>query len=111
TLWWQPWDGSGPAELLIGSRDIWEAVLTPDGQSVVYRSGTAATADIWYRRLSGDTTDKPLANSKFTEMGPRLSPDGHWLAYQSNESGAFQVYARPFPGTGARTQVSVGNGN
>src|SRR5207248_1834439 len=84
TLWWQPWDGSGPAELLIGSRDIWEAVLTPDGQSVVYRSGTAATADIWYRRLSGDTTDKPLANSKFTEMGPRLSPDGHWLAYQSN---------------------------
>ena len=41
-----------------------------------------------------------------TESLPRLSPDGKWLAYQSNESGRFDIYVRPFPGSGARVQVS-----
>jgi serine/threonine-protein kinase len=37
-----------------------------------------------------------------------FSPDGRWLAYQSNESGPFQVYVRPFPGPGGRWQISTG---
>ena len=41
---------------------------------------------------------------------PRLSPDGHWLAYQSNESGTFEIYVRPFPGPGGKVQVSSGIG-
>jgi serine/threonine-protein kinase len=112
TLWWQPWDGSGPAEplLAVKGNDIWEGVLSPDGRTVVYRLGSGGAADIWYRRLDGDTTAKPVANTAFAELEPRLSPDGRWVAYQSNESGSFQVYVRPFPGPGARTQVSVGGG-
>ena len=35
-----------------------------------------------------------------TEQQPRFSPDGRWLAYESNESGRFEIYVRPFPGTG-----------
>jgi len=39
-----------------------------------------------------------------------VSPDGHWLAYMSNESGHYQVYVRPFPGPGGKWQISTGGG-
>jgi hypothetical protein len=41
---------------------------------------------------------------------PQFSPDGKWVAYQSNESGRNEVYVRPFPGPGARVQVSTDSG-
>ncbi|HEY4579593.1 MAG TPA: hypothetical protein VIG89_01040, partial [Candidatus Acidoferrales bacterium] len=44
------------------------------------------------------------------EDGPAFSPDGRWLAYQSNESGNNEVYVRPFPGTGGKWQISTGGG-
>ncbi|MDQ3243635.1 MAG: hypothetical protein M3Q09_07915 [Gemmatimonadota bacterium] len=43
-------------------------------------------------------------------MGPRISPDGRWLTYISDESGRYEVYVRPFPGPGARVQVSTNGG-
>jgi serine/threonine-protein kinase len=49
-------------------------------------------------------------NSAFIEVEPAFSPDGRWLAYQSNESGSFEVYVRPFPGPGGKWQVSTGGG-
>ena len=53
----------------------------------------------------------PLVASQFTELHPAVSPDGRWLAYTSNESGANEVYVRPFPATtGGRWQVSNGGG-
>jgi Tol biopolymer transport system component len=47
-------------------------------------------------------------HSPFDELTPRFSPDGHWLAYMSNESGRQEVYVVPFPGPGGRWQVSTG---
>ena len=44
------------------------------------------------------------------EIDPMFSPDGRWLAYQSNESGAMEVYARPFPGPGGKWMISNGGG-
>ena len=41
---------------------------------------------------------------------PRFSPDGRYLVYQSNETGAFEIYVRPFPGPGAPIQASVDGG-
>ena len=46
----------------------------------------------------------------FTEQRPRFSPDGRWLAYESNESGAFEIYVRPFPGPGGKSPISTGGG-
>jgi Tol biopolymer transport system component len=40
------------------------------------------------------------------ERAARLSPDGRWLAFVANNSGAFEVYVQPFPGPGSRLQVS-----
>src|SRR5207253_61861 len=90
--------------------DVWEGVLSPDQRSIVYRTGTTNEADIWYRRFDGDTTPKPIANTSFLEWNPRLSADGHWVAYSSTESGRYEVYVRPFPGPGARYQVSTDGG-
>jgi hypothetical protein len=59
----------------------------------------------------GDTTLVPLVATAATENFPALSPDGRWLAYTSNESGAPEVYVRPFPATAtAKWQVSTAGG-
>jgi serine/threonine protein kinase len=113
-LWSQSTDFTAPAEPLIrnGRGDIWEGVLSPNGKMLVYRSGTLGNADIWYRQLEGDTAAKPIATTSFTEWGPRISPNGRWVAYSSDDSRSMQVYVRPFPGPGPRVQVSVdGGGN
>jgi Tol biopolymer transport system component len=112
-LWWQPADGSGAAQKLLAlpGKDVWEGVLTPDGRTVVYRTGAQGAADIWYRRLVGDSAAHGIATTPFTEYAPRISPDGRWVAYASDESGSFQVVVRPLPGPGAQVTVSVGSGN
>jgi Tol biopolymer transport system component len=43
-------------------------------------------------------------------LSPRFSPDGHWVALASDESGRFEIYARSFPDAGARVQISAGGG-
>ena len=51
-----------------------------------------------------------MVESPANERGAQFSPDGRWLAYESDESGRSEVYLRPFPGPGTRTQVSTGGG-
>lgn len=114
TMWWQPIDGSGPPTPIasVQGRDVWEGVISPDGRSIVYRTGTIGTADILVKQLQGDTTPKPIVSEPGTQWGPRVSPDGRWLAYTSDESGSFQIYVRPFAGPGgARLQVSSDGGD
>jgi len=105
----QPADGSGPSELLYQpEQEPYEALVSPDNQWVVYRTapGGKYPRDILAVRLAGDRTVTPIVTGPTTESLPHLSPDGKWLAYQSNESGRFDIYVRPFPGSGARVQVS-----
>ena len=111
-FWTQAADGSGKAELLVrdpGAR-MWEGVVTSDGRSLVYRSGSVGSADIWVRRLDGDTARRAVAATRFTEWGGRPSPDGRWLAYESDETGRFEVYVGPLSGAGARQTISVNGG-
>ncbi|MBA2291753.1 MAG: serine/threonine-protein kinase [Gemmatimonadales bacterium] len=107
-------DGSGDERVLVRiDRPIQEVVWSPDGQWLVVRTdnGTAGAGDLVGIRTNGDTMQVPLVASKFTEMHPAISPDGRWLAYISDESGANEIYVRPFPGTaGGRWQVSNGGG-
>jgi serine/threonine-protein kinase len=109
-IWWQPADGSGPAELLYDPPvEAFEAIMSPDSKWLVFRTapGSTYSRDILAVRLdSGDRKPVPLVSGPASEQMPRISPDGKWLAYQSNDGGRFEIYVRPFPGTGARTQVS-----
>ena len=48
--------------------------------------------------------------TNFDERDGQFSPDGKWIAYQSNESGRFEIYVQPFPGPGGKVQVSTNGG-
>jgi len=105
---WKPADGSGTAERLYQPEHAFnEAVLSPDSKWLVYRTAPGPlNRDIFAAPLSGDGKPVLLAGGPNYESHARVSPNGKWLAYQSDEGGAFQVYVRPFPGAGARVQVS-----
>jgi eukaryotic-like serine/threonine-protein kinase len=110
-IWSQPADRSEPAKpLLVSARESYfEAVMTPDSRGLVYQMDTL-NEDIFYRALSGDTTPRPIAASGFNEDRPRVSPDGKWVAFVTEESGNPEVVVQPLPGPGARVQVSAGGG-
>ncbi len=112
SLWWQPADGSGTAELVYqGSDAIREGVFTPDGQAVIFRMDTPdSNRDIYELPLAGERKPVPLLTSIDDDKQPRVSPDGKWLAYVSNQSGREEVYVRPLSGDGARVAVSTGGG-
>lgn len=57
--------------------------------------------------VEGERKPFPFITSSFTDTAPQFSPDGRWVAYQSNESGPFDVFVVPFPGPGGRWQVST----
>ena len=112
-LWIQNADHSGDAEFLEGrtGEQVLEGLITPDGTTLVFRSTSRQHPhDIWYRKLSGDTTRKALVNSPTSEYAPRIAPNGRWVAYTSNIDGTSQVYVQPFPPTGARYQVTDAGG-
>jgi len=114
-LFVQPADGTGSARRITrGPAGENMGTLTRDGKQVVFtrlgNSGTAA--DLLMAAVDGSTPDGvPLLAGKSSEMNGELSPDGRWIAYESDESGLSQVYVRPFPQTdGGRWQVSYDGG-
>jgi Tol biopolymer transport system component len=81
-----------------------------DGRHIIYAQHSAATKlDLWVLPLDAGPA-KPLLNTPFNEAQARLSPDGRWIAYVSDESGAAEVYVRRYPGMDERRRVSVGSG-
>jgi len=111
-LYWIPADGTGPAEsLLVAPEDQWAGDVTPDGRTLLFRSGGAGPVrSIHTLSLQGPRTPQPFLINEFENHSPSLSADGHWVAYASNESGRLEVYVRPFPGPGGRWQVSLDGG-
>jgi eukaryotic-like serine/threonine-protein kinase len=106
-------DGTGTARRLVSSDiDIGQITSSRDGRWLILRTAPPppASPDIVGLR-AGDSTLVPLVASPAVVLFPALSPDGHWLAYASNESGAFEIYVRPFPETSnAKWQVSTAGG-
>src|SRR5262249_45086497 len=82
-----------------------------DNETLVFLRITADTsADIYALSLGDKPEAHPLLHTLAFEGGAKISPDGHWMAYVSNESGQMQVYVRPFPGLDRKTQVSTEGG-
>jgi dipeptidyl aminopeptidase/acylaminoacyl peptidase len=66
--------------------------------------------DIWVLPLLGDRKPFPYLRSSFNEHNAKLSPDGHWLAYVSNETKRDEVYVQSFPTPGGKWQISANGG-
>jgi hypothetical protein len=61
--------------------------------------------------MDGDRKPRLFIESRFSLVYPQLSPDGHWMAYVSNESGAGELYVQPYPGPGEKTRISTSGGS
>jgi eukaryotic-like serine/threonine-protein kinase len=83
---------------------------TRDGRYLVYQSSNAKTGeDLWVVPAAGGTPVSYL-RTEFNEIQSRVSPNGRWVAYTSDESGTWQVYVQSFPTPGAKQVVSVRGG-
>jgi serine/threonine-protein kinase len=126
-MYWIRSNGSGQAQPLTnGKRQEAPNSFSPDGKRLAfYQIGNGGSMDIFTALVEGDPARgatpsgsagvrlgkaELFLGTPFAEVLPAFSPDGRWLAYQSNESGTFEVYVRPFPGPGGRWQISTGGG-
>jgi len=90
-----------------GNRDIAKAWLR-EGNTLLYLT-IGAERTLWARSLDGDEPPEPLVKGFYVDQ-PRVSPDGRWLAFISQESGRHEVYIEPFRRQGERVRVSVEGG-
>jgi Tol biopolymer transport system component len=83
-----------------------------DGRYVLYQVLSSDSGfDIWLLPMTGsDHTPKPLVRTPFQEGRAQFSPDGHWIAYQSDESGRPEIYVSSFEGPPGKWQVSTAGG-
>jgi serine/threonine-protein kinase len=110
-LFWQAADGSDkPERLTTNEYPQVPGSWSPDGQVLAFFENNPTThLDLWILRLS-DRKPQPFLRTTFNESVPWFSPDGRWLAYVSDESGRYEVYVQPYPGPGAKSQVSTEGG-
>ena len=106
-------NGAEPEALLWASpesKNVYD--WSSDGRWIVFANQSAATArDLWALPMEGEKKPILVARTDFGESSARFSPDGRWIAYQSNESGRDEVYVQTFPGAGGRAQISTGGGS
>jgi serine/threonine protein kinase len=94
--------GTAAEQLLFESPEIKAASdWSPDGRFVLY-SASAATGDfdIWAIPVHGDRRPFPVVQAKSNDRLGQFSKDGKWIAFESNESGRYEVYVQPFPADG-----------
>ena len=102
-------DGSGTAERLTTS-DEEHYIDDVFGRTVVYESYSPTTlSDLWTLSLD-DRVPHVLLQTRFDENSARVSPNGHWIAYQSNQSGSWEISVQAVPSSGRQWQVSLGGG-
>jgi eukaryotic-like serine/threonine-protein kinase len=84
---------------------------SPDGRFVLYRTTDIKTGeDLWAMPLDGDRKPSPIIQTTFDERDGQFSPDGQWIAYESNESGRSEIYVETFPRSGGKRQISTNGG-
>ena len=82
-----------------------------DGRFLLYNTvGPKGNVDIWAMPLDGTRTPVEILGTAFSEQHAQFSPDGQWIAYQSDKTGRSEIYVRPFAASGADVPVSTGGG-
>jgi Tol biopolymer transport system component len=110
-LYEKPIAGAAAVELLTTEQTKSVTDWSRDGQFLLFRSlDPELSWDVWAMPMSGDRKPFAVVRTKFEERDARFSPDGKWIAYQSNESGRFEIYVQPFQSPGERRRISTDGG-
>ena len=106
-------DGSRAAERIVGGEhDRLLGSISADGRTVAFALSVAAGSDLWTASLVGPPAPRRYLANGFYLGHPALSPDGRWMAYDSDESGQIEVYVQSYPDpTVSRRQLSSGGGS
>ncbi|MGH9386108.1 MAG: hypothetical protein ACRD2N_17660 [Vicinamibacterales bacterium] len=119
-LYWQRADGTGEVQRLTESPNPQTpASFHPGGKFLAFYEmrPTTGSNDLMILPMEGSEASgwRPgeptvFLSTQASEFEPMFSPDGRWIAYHSSESGRFEVYVRPFPGPGVKSQISTDGG-
>ncbi len=111
-LFWTPVDRSSPDEQIAATDDTAvPSSFSPDGRLLAYFAMSPKTSsDLWLISLDTPRTPRLFLGSPALEMSPEVSPNGAWIAYQSNQSGRDEVYVQRFPDGGRLQQITTGGG-
>ena len=104
-------DAGPPRRLLSWPRNTLALDWSSDQQRLLFSTrGDTTGSDLWVLPVDQPQSAFPYLQSRFNERQARFSPNGRWVAYQSDEAGRPEVYIQPFPATGAKWQVSTDGG-
>ena len=111
-LYWKLSSGAGADELLVESDQAQGPTdWSSDGHFILLNRLNPQTSwDLWVLPVSGGKKPFPFLTTPFQELNGQFSPGGNWIAYQSNESGRFEIYVQSFPGPGGKFQISSNGG-
>ena len=109
---WKNADGSGTEEMLAATGfHIHLGSFSPDAGVLAYTNYESETrGDVWLLPLTGDRKPRPFLQTPFNERDAKISPDGRWIAYTSDETGRDEVYVQALTGSGGKYQVSSEGG-
>ncbi|HTC88291.1 MAG TPA: protein kinase [Bryobacteraceae bacterium] len=113
SLVWAPADGSSAPSMLTGVEKgrMVPTSVSPDGKMVI---GFYTSGELWVVPLpdgsSGNAKPQSFLDSRSQKAEPAFSPDGHWVAYRSDETGNREIYVAPYPGPGGKFLISTEGG-
>ena len=91
-------DGSGSPHTVTKGIDVGAPKsFSPDGTRLIWTKGSPGSQDVFMTTVRPAVETRPLIEARFNESGASVSPNGRWIAYQSDETGRPEVYVRPFP--------------
>ena len=109
-IWRRPADLSAPAEKILKAEGAqWPTSISRDGAWLLYSLMSPGNSDIGRIALNGDPTPQSLVDSLADELNGRLSPDGRFFCFQSDETGRWDIHVMEIA-TGRRWIVSSNDG-
>ena len=110
-LYQKPTNGAGKEESLLNSEKE-KLIYDWSGDFVLFREmDSGGFVNLWVLRTSGERKAVPFSPVPYRQAVGRLSPDGHWVAYASGETGVYQVVLQSFPSAGFPVPVTADGGN
>jgi Tol biopolymer transport system component len=110
-----PADSSSPPAVLLAENAFPDSI-SPDGKLAILRGGRGGAGGNTVRVLSlaavpsAATRPQLFLDTPFTKLNTQFSPDGHWVAYQSNDTRRYEIYVQSYPGPGGKFSVSSDGG-